>query len=92
MSVRLRRIRGNDARVPRTDPGEAIVIERYGKERAIVLHPEDFHRVRELDQLAEDAAVLEPLNLSEEAIRAHREEGTPGEPVTDPAIIEKLFG
>lgn len=92
MGVRLKRIRGNEARVPRTDPGEATVIERYGKERAIVLHPDDFHRLLELERLAEDAATLEPLALSEEAIRAHREEGTPGEPVTDPSVIKALFG
>ena len=92
MTVRLKRIKGNEARIPRTDPGEATVIERYGKERAIVLHPEDFHRLLELEQLAEDAAQLEPIELSEEAVRAHREEGTPGEPVTDPALLAQLFG
>jgi hypothetical protein len=75
-----------------TDPGEAAVIERYGKERAVVLHPDDFHRLLELDQLVEDTVALEPFQLSEEAIRAHREEATPGEPVTDPTVIEKLFG
>jgi hypothetical protein len=92
MSVRLKRIKGNAVRVPRTDPGEATVIERYGKERAIVLHPDDFHRLLELEQLAEDAAALEPIELSDEAIRAHREEGTPGEAVTDPAVLAQLFG
>ena len=92
MSVRTKRIKSNEARVPRPDPGEATIIERYGKERAIVLHPEDFHRLLELDRVAEDAARLEPMKLSQEAIRAHREEGAPGEPVTDPAVLAELFG
>lgn len=92
MSVRVRRIDSNEARVPRPDPGQATVIERYGKERAIVLHPEDFHRLIELERLAEDAARLEPVMLSEEALRAHREEDTPGEPVTDPSVLAELFG
>lgn len=92
MSVRVRRIKSNQARVPRTDPGQATVIERYGKERAIVLHPEDFHRLLELEQLAQDAARLKPLTLSEEAIRAHREEDAPGQPLTDPSVLAELFG
>jgi hypothetical protein len=92
MSLRVKRISGNEARVPKTSQGEATVIERYGKERAIVLHPDDYHRLRDLDRLVEEAARLEPIELSEEAIRAHSEEGTPGEPVTDPAVLEELFG
>ena len=92
MSVRVKRIKSNEARIPRPDPGEATVIERYGKERAIVLHPDDFHRLLELDRLAEETARLGPVKLSEEAIRAHREEGMPGEPVTDPSVLAELFG
>lgn len=92
MSVRQKRMKSNEARIPRPEPGEATVIERYGKEQAIVLHPEDFHRFLELERLAEEAARLEPVSLSPEAIRAHREEGTPGEPVTDPAVLAELFG
>jgi hypothetical protein len=92
VSVRLKRVKGNDARVPPLDPGEASVIERYGKERAIVLHPDDFRRFLELEELVESATRLEPLVLSEEAVRAHREEGTPGRAVTDPSMIKALFG
>jgi hypothetical protein len=92
MSVRLKRIKSNEARIPRTDPGEATVIERYGKERAIVLHPDDFQRFLDLERLADDAAALEPVKLSDEAIRAHREEGMPGEPMTDPSVLAELFG
>lgn len=88
----MRRIDSNKTRIPATTPGQVTVVERYGKAKAIVLHPDDFHRLVEIGQLAEDAARLEPLRVSEEAIRAHREEGTPGEPVTDPSILAELFG
>jgi hypothetical protein len=38
------------------------------------------------------AAALEPIALSDEAIKAHAEEGAPGEPITDPAALAELFG
>jgi len=87
-----RNVSGNEVRVPDPVPGEATVISRYGKERAIVLHPADFNRLNELERLVVEAATLEPIELSEEAIRAHAEEGTPGQPVTDPAVLAELFG
>lgn len=92
MPFTAKTISGNEVRVPDPVPGEAAVISRYGKERAIVLHPADFNRLNELEQLIAAAAALEPIVLSEEAIRAHAEEGTPGEPITDPALLAELFG
>lgn len=92
MSLRLKKISANDVRVPRTDRGEATLVERYGKERAVVLHPEDYRRLCELEALVEEAARLAPVQLSEEAIRAHREEGTPDQPLTDVRALAKLFG
>ncbi|MGH2861393.1 MAG: hypothetical protein ACRDLT_07785 [Solirubrobacteraceae bacterium] len=92
MTLTARQLSGNEVRVPDPVQGEAAVISRYGKERAIVLHPSDFHRLTELEQLLGAAAELDPIELSDEAIRAHREEDAPGEPVTDPAILANLFG
>ena len=46
-----KKLSGNEVRVPDPVPGEAAVISRYGKERAIVLHPADFNRLNELEQL-----------------------------------------
>jgi hypothetical protein len=43
----------------------------------------------ELDRMLTEAADLEP---SSEALSAHLEEGTPGEPITDPAVLAELFG
>lgn len=92
MAFTPKKISGNEVRVPDPVPGEAAVISRYGKERAIVLHPADFNRLNELEQLVAAAAALEPIALSEEAISADAEEGTPGEPITDLALLAELFG
>ena len=92
MSFTERKIRGNEVRIPDPQPGEATVISRYGKERAIVIHPSDFNRLKETEQLLVEAAALEPIVLSREAMRAHSEEGMPGEPITDPAVLAELFG
>jgi hypothetical protein len=91
MPFTAKKIAGNEVRVPDPKPGEATVISRYGKERAIVIHPTDFTRLNELDELLSTAAALEPIALNDEAIRAHAEEGTPGAPITDPALLADLF-
>ena len=87
-----KKINGNEVRVPDPKPGEATVISRYGKARAIVIHPSDFNRLNDIERLLADAATLESVALSPEAIRAHSEEGTPGVPITDPALLAELFG
>jgi PHD/YefM family antitoxin component YafN of YafNO toxin-antitoxin module len=87
-----RKLSGNEVRVPDPVPGEATVISRYGKERAIVIHPSDFNRLNQVEELLTVAATLEPIALSEDAVRAHAEEGAPGEPITDPAVLAELFG
>lgn len=92
MALSKRIVGGNQVRVPDPEPGEATVISRYGRERAMLLHPADFHRLSDVDRLLTDASRLEPLTLTAEAVGAHSEEDNPGEPVTDPAILAELFG
>jgi hypothetical protein len=92
MALATKVVSGNEVRVPDPQAGEVTVISRYGKERAMLIHPEDFHRLDELDRVLTEAATLEPLEPSPEALRAHREEGTPGEPITDPVVLADLFG
>lgn len=92
MALRVRAIRGNEVRIPDPTPGEVAVISRYGKERAMLVHPADFDRLEHLDRLLTEVALLDPMVSSPEAIRAHREENTPGEPITDPALLAELFG
>ena len=57
----------------------------------MLVHPDDFRRFEKLDLLLTEASSLDPVEPSEEALRAHVEEGTPGEPITDPAHLAKLF-
>jgi hypothetical protein len=92
VALTTRVISGNEVRVPDPRPGEATIISRYGKARAMLIHPSDFHRLSDLDRMLADVSNLEPLALSAEAARAHREEDTPGEPITDPAVLAELFG
>jgi len=57
----------------------------------MLVHPADFHRLSDLDQFLTEVARMEPISLSPDAVRAHREEDTPGEPITDPARLAEIF-
>jgi hypothetical protein len=92
MALKTRTVSGNEVRIPDPQPGEVTVISRYGKDRAMLVHPTDFGRLNDLDQLLVEVARIEPITLSEDAIRAHREEDTPGKPITDPALLAEIFG
>lgn len=92
MALKTRTVSGNEVRIPDPQPGEVTVISRYGKDRAMLIHPTDFGRLNDLDQLLVEVSQIEPMALSADAIRAHREEDTPGEPITDPALLAEIFG
>jgi hypothetical protein len=92
MALKTRTVSGNEVRIPDPQPGEVTVISRYGKDRAMLVHPTDFDRLNNLDQLLVEVSQIEPAALSEDAIRAHREEDTPGEPITDPVLLAEIFG
>jgi hypothetical protein len=92
MALTTRTIGGNEVRIPDPQAGEVAVISRYGKERAVLVHPRDFQRLNDLDQLLAEISRLEPIALSPDAVRAHREEDAPGEPITDPALLAEIFG
>jgi len=92
VALKTRTISGNEVRIPDPEQGEVTVISRYGKERAMLIHPTDFHRLNDFDRLFAEVSSLEPIALSADAIRAHREEEQPGEPITDPALLTEIFG
>jgi hypothetical protein len=92
MTFETKTIAGNEVRIPDPSPGEATVISRYGRERAVLVHPTDFHRLNDFDRLLAEVSLLGPIAPSQDAIRAHREEDTPGEPITDPALLAEIFG
>jgi hypothetical protein len=88
----LQKVPGDKVRIPDQRPGVAWVISRYSAERAVVMHPADFHRLEALDALLAEAAATDPLVFGDAAIAAHRAEETPGNPITDPAQLAALFG
>lgn len=92
MALATKAISGSQVRIPDPRPGEVVVISRYGKERAMLMHPADFHRLDDLDELLTAASQLESLAPSMDAVRAHREEDTPSEPITDPVLLAEIFG
>lgn len=79
------------ARVPSVPVGTALVFTRYDEEKAVVLNPEDFHRLSALDHDLEELSSDRPA-LSELALQAHTLEDAPGAPVEDPNEIKALLG
>ena len=71
------------ARVPSVPVGTALVFTRYDEEKAVVLNPQDFHRLRALDRDLEEISSDRPP-LSELALEAHALEDTPGTPSKTP--------
>lgn len=91
MALTAKFVSGKQVRIPDPEAGEVTVVSRYGKERAMLIHPDDFQRLDELDRLLADASELPESAPSREALRAHRDAGTPGEAITDPAALAELF-
>jgi hypothetical protein len=92
MALKTKAVSGNAVRIPDPEPGEVTVISRYGRERAMLIHPTDFHRLQDLDRLLGVVSGLDSAVPSPDALAAHREEDTPGKPLTDPAQLAKIFG
>jgi hypothetical protein len=85
-------IPGDRVRVPNLRPGTAAAVHRYDKERAFMLHPDDFHRLTALEELAAAALTISPIEFSHVAVEAHRDESTPGQSITNPDELLALLG
>lgn len=81
----------DSVRIPAPREGVATHIHRYAVNRAVIVHPTDFERLEALDRLLSECARQAPSPPSEAAIAAHIESVTPGEPVTDPDELRRLF-
>lgn len=79
------------ARVPSVPPGKAIVYTRYAEEKTVVMNPQDFHRLAELDEALAELTADRP-GMSELALRAHELEDAPGTAIEGPAEIKALLG
>ncbi|HEY7603479.1 MAG TPA: hypothetical protein VH760_04390 [Gaiellaceae bacterium] len=79
------------ARVPSVAAGTAIVFTRYDEEKAVVLNPQDFRRLKalddDLDEITSASLALTPL-----ALKAHALEDAPGTAVEDAVRIKALLG
>lgn len=85
-------VASDQVRVPEVRVGTATAVRRYDKERAFVLHPDDFRRLTALEELAAAALESPPIELSDAAIAAHRDESAPGTTITDPDTLRALLG
>ncbi|MGH2947092.1 MAG: hypothetical protein ACRDPC_12680 [Solirubrobacteraceae bacterium] len=92
MALNVHVVPGDRVRIPDQRAGTATVISRYRKERAVLIHPDDFHRLQALEAFISAVIATESLEFSDTAIAAHRSEETPGAPITDPAQLAELFG
>jgi hypothetical protein len=79
-------------RLPAPAEGRALVVSRYGKEKAVVMNPRDFRRLAALDAALGAIQPTAALVLTPLVLVAHRLEDEPEEPVEDPAAIRKLLG
>ena len=76
--------------MPIAAPGAAILITRYGRNKAVVIHPHDFRRLSDLaDDLAE--ATSHSALLSDLALTAHTLEDRPGATLESAAAIRSLL-
>jgi len=93
MGLKSKKVASNQVRIPTPERGTAVHVTRYGRGQSVILHPDDFGRLRQLDELADRASRLKPLRFTEAGRRAHFEEDrSAGEPIEDPEILRRLFG
>jgi len=90
-AIETERRESSSARVPSVPRGKAIVYTRYAEEKSVVMNPEDFRRLVELDEALGRMSDERP-SLSDLAREAHELEDAPGEPLEDPAAIKVLLG
>ena len=79
-------------RVPSVPTGTAVIVTRYGEDKAVLLSREDFERLAALDEALDHIVLADRLPLTELARTAHRLEDEPGAPLEDPELLEALLG
>ena len=83
---------GDAVRIPSPKLGVATAVHRYREERAVILHPDDFHRLADVERLVAELSSFEPIQPSAAAAKAHIESDTPKLPITEPTTLDQLFG
>lgn len=90
--MNIKEAHSNEVRIPEPERGVATAVNRYQKERAVILHPDDFHALDDLSEMVMQLAAIDRLELSDAAVRSHIETDTPHAPLTDPKKLKELFG
>lgn len=88
---RTRNVASNETRIPTPEPGEAIVVSKYGGDRrkAVVLHPDDFDLLERYRRIF--GRIPFELKLTETAIEIHRLSEQVGGGDLDPASLERAL-
>ncbi len=89
--MEIETVAADAVRLPPPRPGVATTVRRYREERAVVLHPTDFHRLAELEAFLLELSSFPLMKPSDAAITAHVDSDTPGSPIVDPATLDNLF-
>jgi len=94
VKLREHRVLANDVRLPKIAEGEVVVVGRYdhGRPKAVVLHPADFARLRDVAVIVGELEM--PAPLSEGALEARELEDRPRDErlVEDSARLSELLG
>ena len=87
-------MKSNEVRVPDVEPGDAVLVERYGPGRlkAVILNPADFEELRESAELL--AALTGAAGLAGDlAVAVYRRAEAPeGEVLEDGPSVRALLG
>lgn len=89
--MKIETTNSNSVRIPTPHEGVATHVRRYNEDRAVIVHPTDFERFVVLDNILSQVSEPNAFHLSDAARAAHIESVTPGEPVTDPDELRRLF-
>ncbi len=89
-TIETERRDSSEARVPAVASGHAVIVTRYDEEKAVIMNPEDFHRLTAL----EDALLMATASrvvMSELVLKAHQLEDEPGVAIEDAVEIRALL-
>ena len=92
MRLKVKEFRGDEVRIPQPRRGETIVVRRYRETKAMIMHPDDYARLIENEAALSHLESSLPPRFSDLAVQAHVDADKPQSPVTDPAILDQLFG
>ena len=89
-TIETERRESSSTRVPTVASGHALIVTRYDEEKAVVMNPEDFHRLTALEE-ALALVTASRTSMNDLVLKAHRLEDEPGVPIEDPDELRTLL-